>query len=120
MIFPGNAPCHKPGALQGFLGGMNGEIRIYHFSPHAPEPDPAGAQWGSFRRATGNRPHEGTKEMQEPVNAMLREGEIPVVKTYNCLARWLHTSPSKTAGQVCKRHSGLRCTCLYNAGHKGM
>ena len=80
VIFPGNAPCHKPGALQGFLDGMSGEIRICHFPPHAP--DPAEGRWRPFRRAAGNRPHGGAGVMQGSINAVLRGKGVPIVKTY--------------------------------------
>lgn len=64
VIFLDNAPCHKSRALQEFPGGMNGEIRIYHFPSYTPEPDPAEEQWMSFRKATGNRLHKSVREMQ--------------------------------------------------------
>ena len=44
-------------------------------------------RWKSFGKAAGNRPYEGAEEMQEPINAMLLGKEIPIVKTFDYLAR---------------------------------
>ena len=87
VTFLDNAPCHRSGALKRFIKRTDGKIRMCYFPPHAPEPSPAEMQRRSLRKATGNRPYEGAAEMQESITAMLRGKEIPVVKTYNYLAR---------------------------------
>ncbi len=86
VIFLDNASYHKSGALKEFLKGMAGKIKVYHLPSYTPEPDPAEGQWKSFRKATGNRLYEGAGDMQGSINVMLREKDIPIVKTYDYLA----------------------------------
>ena len=86
VIFLDNASYHKSGALKEFLKGMAGKIKVYYFPPYTPELNPAEVQWKSFRKATGNRLYESVEDMQRSINAMLREKEIPIVKTYDYLA----------------------------------
>ena len=87
VIFPDSAPRHRPGAPKRFIKRMGGKIRACCLPPHAPEPSPAGAQRRSLGKAVGNRPYEGAGEMQESTNAMLLGKEIPIVKTFDHLAR---------------------------------
>ena len=86
-IFPDNVSYHKSrrwgGGFTERLGGGSGHATFRR----APELNLVGVQWVSFGKAAGNRLHEGAEETRESVNAMLREEEVPVVKTYNCLAR---------------------------------
>ena len=86
MIFLDNASCHKSRALQKFLESMGGEIRAYYFPPYTPELNPIEVQWKSFKKATGNRLYECAEEMKRSIRAMLGK-EIPIVKTYDYLAR---------------------------------
>ena len=76
LPLPDNAPCHKPGTVREYLKKTNGDIQMRHFPPHAPEPSPA-----------GNRPYEGAEGAQESISAMLLGKEIPIVKTFDYLAR---------------------------------
>ena len=86
-IFPDSAPRHRPGAPKRSIKRMDGKIRICCFQPHAPEPSPAGAQRKPLGKAAGNRPYGGAAEVQESTNAMLPGKEIPIVKTFDSLAR---------------------------------
>ena len=86
VIFLDNTSYHKSGTLQEFLDGMNDEIIICYFPSYTPELNPAEGQWKSFRKAIWNRLYEGAVDMQRSINAMLREKEIPIVKTYACPA----------------------------------
>ena len=86
VILLDNASYHKSGALKEFLKGMDEKIKVYYFPSYTPELNPAEGQWKSFRKGTGNRLYESVEDMQESINAMLREKEIPIVKTYDYLA----------------------------------
>ena len=86
VIFLDNAAYHKSKKLKRFLKAMNDEIIVYYFPPYTPELNPVEVEWKSFRKATGNRLYESVKEMQKSIRAMLGE-EIPVVKTFDYLAR---------------------------------
>ena len=87
VIFLDNASYHKPGAPKRSIKRAGGKIRIYCFPPHAPEPSPAGVRWKSLGKAAGNRPYGGAEGMQESISAMLLGKEIPIVKTFDYLAR---------------------------------
>lgn len=87
VMFLDNASYHKSKTLKKFLEGMEGKIKICYFPPYTPELNPSEVQWKSFRKATGNRLYEDVEEMQESINAMLQEKEIPIVKTFDYLDR---------------------------------
>ena len=89
-IFQDSAQCHKPGALEKLPKRTGGKIGICCFPsppPHAPEPNPAWARWKPSGRRRGAARTKARRGMQESINAMPRGKEIPVVKTFDCLAR---------------------------------
>ena len=82
-----------------------------YFPPYAPEPDPAGARQGSFRRAAGNRLCGGAEEVRGPVNAMLREEGIRLWRrttaqladcaSFHTLLQRAGVNPRKRLGRPC-------------------
>ena len=85
LLFPDSAPCHKPEAAREYLEKADGDIRIRHFPPHAPELNPAGGQWRLVKKAAADTPCKDTDGMAGAIRTMMMSGETVIAK----LSRYL-------------------------------
>ena len=65
VTFLDNAACHKSRKIKEFPKAMNGGIIAYCPSC-APELNPAGVEWKSFRKAVWNRLYGAQKRCKNP------------------------------------------------------
>ncbi len=85
LLFVDNASYHKSAELKRKMAKWKKDVVIKYLPPYTPELNNSEGQWRGCKKAVANCLYKTVGGMQKSLRAMLRRGEIKVVK----MNKWL-------------------------------